>query len=192
MIATTLRGALAHYTLYKNLGAGTVGWYSRVVSVYCHWAGGDVPLASFNGEAISRMLLDKEREGRSPYYLKSLRGGLVAFLREIREGQPVERVRSIRTPPLEPHALKPDEVERLLTGCRVLPLEQRWRMVLMLSLGYYTGLDAADILRLERRHISSDGAIFVRRGKTGTAIHVARPWRSGRPCSSPRERRPTA
>ena len=69
MIATTLKGALKHYTLYRTLSAGTVAWYSRVVSVYCHWAGGDVPLQDFNGDAISRMLLDKERDGRSPYYL---------------------------------------------------------------------------------------------------------------------------
>lgn len=175
MIATTLRGALAHYILYKRLGAGTVGWYTRVVSVYCHWAGGDVPLQNFNGETISKMLVDKERDGRSAYYLKSLRGGLVAFLREIREGQPVERVRSIKTPPLDPHALSAAEVERLLAACSSLPADRRWLYVLMLSLGYYTGLDAADILKLERKSIGSDGSIYFRRGKTGQPIHVRIP-----------------
>lgn len=175
MIATTLRGALAHYTLYRTLSAGTVNWYSRVISVYCHWAGGDVPLADFNGDSISRLLLDKEQAGRSPYYLKSLRGGLVAFLREIREGQPVERVRSVRTPPLEPHALSPAEVERLLAAVDSLPPGSRPVYRLMIGLGYFTGLDAADILKLERRHIAADGSIFFRRGKTGSPIFVRIP-----------------
>ncbi len=175
MIATTLKGALAHYTLYRRLAAETVAWYSRVISVYCDWAGGDVQLAEFNGDAISRMLLDKERAGRSPYYLKSLRGGLVAFLREIREGQPVERVRSIRTPPLDPHALTPDEVEKLLAACNGLDPEWRWRYKLMILLGYYTGLDACDIWRLERRQIAADGSIHFRRGKTGSAVFVRIP-----------------
>jgi integrase len=172
MIATTLRGALAHYILYHTLAAETIAWYSRVVSVYCHWADGDVPLGDFNGESISQMLLDKERAGRSPYYLKSLRGGLVAFLREIKQGQPVERVRTIKTPPLDPHALEPEEIEKLLLECNKLPPEIRWRYKLMILLGYYTGLDRADICRMERRSIASDGSIFFRRGKTGSAIYV--------------------
>lgn len=175
MIATTIKGALRHYTLYRTLSAGTIAWYARAVSVYCHWAGGDVPLAEFNGDSISRLLLDKEQAGRSPYYLKSLRGGLVAVLREIREGQPVERVRSVKTPPLDPHAIKPDEVERLIDACHSLPPEQRWKYRLMIALGYYTGLDAADIWRIERRHIAADGSLFFRRGKTGTQIFVRIP-----------------
>lgn len=175
MIASTLKGALKHYTLYRTLAAGTVAWYSRVVSVYCHWAGGDVPLQEFNGDSISRLLLDKEQAGRSPYYLKSLRGGLVAFLREVREGQPVERVRSIKTPPLDPHALTPAEVERLLKACDSLPEASRWRYRLMICLGYYTGLDAADIWKLERRSIAADGSLYIRRGKTGTAVFVRIP-----------------
>lgn len=175
MIATTVKEALSHYTLYRTLSSGTVAWYARVVSVYCHWAGGDVPLAEFNGESISRLLLDKEQAGRSPYYLKSLRGGLIAFLREIREGDPVERVRTIKTPPLDPHALTPAEVERLLGACDALPGNRREPFRLMICLGYYTGLDAADIWKLERRHIQVDGGIFFRRGKTKTAVYVAIP-----------------
>lgn len=175
MIATTLLGALKYYTLYRTLGAGTVAWYSRVISVYCHWAGGDVQIAEFNGDSISRMLLDKEEAGRSPYYLKSLRGGLVAFLREIRDGQPVERVRSIRCPPLDPHALTPAEVEKLLAACNSIPPASRWRYRLMIALGYYTGLDACDIWKIERKHIGRQGELFFRRGKTGAAVFVQIP-----------------
>src|ERR1041385_6424189 len=104
MIASTLRGALARYTLYRALAPETVAWYSRAVSVYCRWAGGDVPLQEFTGQRISEMLLAKQRAGRSAYYVKSLRGCLVALLRDIRGDAPIERVRSIRTPKLDPTA----------------------------------------------------------------------------------------
>jgi len=175
MIAATLKGALNHYTLYRTLAPETVAWYSRAVSVYCTWAGGDVPLASFNGQTISEMLLAKQRAGRSAYYVKSLRGGLVALLREVRGDAPVERVRSVKTPPLDPHGLTPAEVERLVKQCDSLPPEARWRYRLMILLGYYTALDAADIWRLERKHIDRRGWIAFRRGKTGSLIFVAIP-----------------
>jgi integrase len=171
----TLKEAIDHYTLYRQLAPQTIAWYSRAVSVYCHWARGDVPLSEFNGEAISRMLVAKEAEGRSLYYLKSLRGGLVSLLRHLRGGAAIEQVRSIRPPPLDPIALTPQEVERLLAACQTLPPENRWRYVLMISIGYYTGLDAADIWRLERRHFATNGSLFFRRGKTGAAIFVRVP-----------------
>lgn len=175
MIASTLQGALESYTLYHDLAPETAAWYRRAVSVYCRWEGGDIPLQAFTGKRISEFLLAKETEGRSPYYVKSLRGGLVALLREIRGEQPVERVRSVRTPPLDPHGLTPQEVERLLLACQEIPKGGRWRYVLMILLGYYTGLDAADIWRLERRHIAADGSIFFRRGKTGKPVFVRIP-----------------
>lgn len=175
MIATTLRGALNHYTLYRQLAPETVAWYARAVSVFCSWAGGDIPIQEFNGERISQMLLHKQRAGCSAYYVKSLRGGLVALLREVRGDGPIERVRSVRTPPLDPAALTPREVERLLKACYELPIECRWRYTLMILLGYYTGLDASDIWRIERKHIDSDGSIFFRRGKTGAPVFVRIP-----------------
>ncbi len=175
MISATLRGALARYVLYHTLAPETIAWYSRAVSVYCGWAGGDVPLQEFNGERISQMLLAKQRAGRSAYYVKSLRGGLIALLRDIRGDAPIERVRSIRTPQLDPTALTAAEVERLLAACHALPIRCRWYYQLMIALGYYTGLDAADIWRLERRTIGDDGSIFFRRGKTGSPVYVQIP-----------------
>lgn len=175
MIATTLKGALTHYTLYRTLAPETVAWYARAVSVYCSWAGSDVPLQDFNGQRISEMLLDKQRAGRSAYYVKSLRGGLVALLREVRGESPVERVRSIRCPPLDPHALKPAEVEWLLVAVASLPPASRWRYRLMIALGYYTGLDACDIWRIELKHFGRDGSLFFRREKTGSPVYVRVP-----------------
>lgn len=175
MIAPTLRAALARYTLYRTLAPDTIAWYSRAVSVYCQWAGGDVPLHDFNGQRISEMLMAKQRAGRSAYYVKSLRGCLVAILRDIRGNDPIERVRSIRTPQLDPAALTCQEVERLLKACHPLPEACRWHYTLMILVGYYTGLDAADIWRIERRQIDSDGAIFFRRGKTGSPVFVQVP-----------------
>jgi integrase len=175
MIATTLKGWLSRYTLYRTLAPETVAWYGRVVSVYCTWAGGDVLLQDFNGQRISELLRDKEQAGRSLHYVKSLRGGLVALQRDIRGDEPIERVRSVRTPQLDPNGLTPAEVERLLNAVDELPPASRWRYRLMILLGYYTGLDACDIWRIERKHIDSKGGIYFRRRKTGSLVYVRIP-----------------
>ena len=170
MIAHTLRGALENYLLYHDLAAGSVDWYKRIVSVFCGWAGGDVQLARFNGEEISRLIRDKQAAGRSPYYLRSLRNGLVAVMHDIRGDGPRERVRGVRCPPLDPDGWTAAEVELLLTvGCRDMPpaSADKWR--LCIALAYYTGLDRCDIERLEQRHFAADGGLLYRRSKTGSA-----------------------
>lgn len=164
----TLKQRLDEYVLYHDLAAETVKWYRRITNVFCTWAGGDVPEDQFNGTAISRLLADKKAAGRSPYYVRSLRSGLVAVLHEIRGNAPVERIRGVRCPPLTPEAWTPEEVERLISeGCKGMPCEAQWRWQLCIALAYYTGLDRCDIERLERRHFKADGALLYRRRKTG-------------------------
>jgi len=175
MLATVLSQALENYLLFHDLAPGTAAWYRRVVSVFRTWAGGDPLLADFNGEQISRLLRDKKAAGRSPFYVKSLRGGLVAVLREIRGDEPMERVRGVRPGQLDPEAWTPAEVEQLLRACDPMPPESRWRWVLTIAVAYYTGLDRCDLWRIERRHISPAGAIRWRRSKTGGRCHVGLP-----------------
>jgi integrase len=165
---STLKQRLDEYVLYHDLAAETVKWYRRIVSVFCTWAGGDVPLDRFDGTAISRLLADKKALGRSPYYIRSLRNGLVAVLHDVRGNGPVERIRGVRCPPLQPEAWTPGEVEKLIAdGCRGMPYDSLWRWQLCIALAYYTGLDRCDIEKLERRHFGPDGAVFYNRSKTG-------------------------
>jgi integrase len=175
MHATTLREAVEQYILFHDLSCETAAWYRRVGSVFAGWAGRDVLLDDFNGEQISRLLLAKRDAGRSAHYVKSLRNGLVALLREIRGDAPIERVRSIRTDPLDPQAWTPQEVERLLEACEAMPAASRWRWRLTIAVAYYTGLDRCDLWRLERQHISPDGLIRFRRQKTKSPVCVALP-----------------
>jgi len=174
MIAMTLRAALDSYILYHQLAPETINWYCRAVKAFTGWAGGDVPLSEFNGEAISRMLLDKHREGLSAFYVRSLRSALVAILHDVRGGE-AERVRSVKTPTLDPHGLTPEEVGRLIAQCAALPLHLRYKCEALLELGYYSGLDPKDIWRMERADIWPGGEIFFRRGKTGAAVFVKIP-----------------
>lgn len=166
----TLKQALDRYILDRDLAAETAAWYVRVVSVFCTWAGRDVRLSQFHGEAISRFLAAKKAAGRRPYYLKSLRGGLVAVLREVRGSRPVERIRSVRCPPLEPEGWTAAEVQRLLSpGCDRMTEASRWKWELCISLGHYLGLDRCDIEELEQRHFADNGALLYHRRKTGQA-----------------------
>jgi integrase len=171
MIAHTLRGALENYLLYHDLAAGSVDWYRRIVSVFCGWAGRDVPVAEFNGEQISRLILAKQAAGRSPYYLRSLRNGLVALMHDLRGDGPRERVRGVRCPPLDPDGWSAEDVSLLLSrGCASMPPASRDKWRLCIELAYYTGLDRADIENLEQKHFAANGALLYRRRKTGQPV----------------------
>lgn len=175
MRAQTLRSVLDQYTLYHDLKPETIAWYGRVVGVYLSHYGNDSLAENFSGESISRLLMAKQQAGCSPWYVKSLRSGLVALLREIRGNGPCERVRTIKAPPLDPDAWTPEQVERLLAACSPMPEQSRWRWQLIILLGYYSGLDRCDIELLERRHIQGDGAIYWRRSKTAKPVFVRLP-----------------
>jgi hypothetical protein len=175
-MARTLRGLLRQYVLYRSLKPDTAAWYARIVGVYCEWAGRDVPLRLFDGKRISRMLAEKQAEGRSTYYCRSLRSGLVALLREHRGDAPLERVRSVKTAPLEPEGWTAAEVERLLQiGCSDMPEASRLYWQVTIALGYYSGLDACDLWRIDRRQISAAGVLLHHRSKTGKPIAVQLP-----------------
>ena len=166
----TLKQELDQYVLYHDLAADTRAWYRRIVSVYCTWAKCDPPADQFNGESISRFLADKQAADLSPYYIKSLRNGLRAVLGAIRGNDPIERVRGVRCPPLEPDGWNAGEVERLLSpGCDGMPDASRFRWQLCIALAHYLGLDRCDIERLEQRHLTDNGALIYRRRKTGAA-----------------------
>lgn len=171
---TTLRAALDSYLLYHQLAPESVEWYERAYRAFSGWSGGDVQLSEFNGETISRFLVDKQRQGKSPFYVRSLRSALVAILRDIR-GENMERVRQVRTPKLDPHGLTPEEVGRLIGACARLHPKIRRKTEVALQLGYYTGLDQKDIWRMERADIWPGGEIFFRRGKTGKQVFVRIP-----------------
>jgi hypothetical protein len=171
---TLLTQAVEEYILYHVLAAETVAWYRRVVSVFRGWlratAKREPRIGDFNGQTISQCLLDKQVAGRSLYYVKSLRGGLVAVLRAIRGDSPVERVRTIKVPPLEPEGWTAEEVRLLLSpGCDPMTPASRFKWELCINLGHYLGLDRCDIEQLEQKHFNDNGALIYRRRKTGAA-----------------------
>jgi integrase len=175
MHAIVLSDALEQYILYRDLSRETAAWYRRICSVFIGWAGSDVLVAEFNGEAISRLILAKQQAGRSSYYLRSLRNGLVALLREIRGDAPMERIRTVKTRPLDPQAWTAGEVELLLLSCQEMPPASRWRWQLIIAMAYYTGLDRCDLEKLTRENIGLDGVIYTTRSKTGAPVVVRVP-----------------
>lgn len=166
----TLKEELDLYLVYHHTSPETAAWYKRAASVYCTWAGCDPAIDQFNGELISRFLIAKLADGRSPYYVKSLRNGLRAVLGAIRGDAPVEKIRTIKCPPLEPDGWTVEEVERLLSpGCDALPDRWRFKFRLCIALAHYLGLDRCDIERLEQTDFAESGAVICRRRKTGAA-----------------------
>lgn len=172
MHATTLKEAVARYLLYRDLAKGTTIYYRRICSTFAGWAGGDVLLVEFNGEAISRFLQEKQQAGKSTHYVRSLRNGLMALLRDVRGSEPVERVRTIKTKPLDPQCWSPADVERLLAACAEMPPASEWRWRLMIALAYYTGLDRCDLERITLAEFDARGTLYTHRSKTGAPVVV--------------------
>lgn len=174
---STFDELLENYVLYHDIEGSTADWYRRVGRVMTSWHGRPVRAAEFTGELISRLLLDKKRAGNSDYYLRSLRSGLVAILRDARGSGPVERVRSVRTGPLKPGAWTAAEVERLLAAIprAVADDDGQWYWTVVIALAYYTGFDRCDVQRITRADIRNDGLIPFFRSKTGRPALVAIP-----------------
>lgn len=166
----TLQTELERYVLFNDLTAETRAWYRRVASVFTRWSS-DAGSDTFDELAITQFLADKQASGVSPYYLKSLRNGLVALLRSIRGEAPVGRVRGVRCPPLQPEAWEPHEVARLLSpGCNPIPEPGQFKWQLAILLAYYLSLDRCDVERVEQTHFADSGALIYARQKTGVLL----------------------
>lgn len=161
----TLRGLL----LLRDIRETTEDHYHRVIDVFVNWRGRD-DNADFTAAAVSEMLRDKAREGRSPYYLRSLRSCLCVLLRAIGDRNPV---RPVRLPRLERIGWTSEEVVRLFVAARG---KGAWWGSLV-EAAYYTGLSLCDLLELRGEQIDEHGWVRTKRRKTGAAVLVAVPRR---------------
>ena len=168
----TVRTHLEGYLLRTEVRATTEVYYRRVVGVFCRWYGGDVPESDLTADTLNRFLREKQLAGRSSYYRKSLRSGLVAVLRD-RLGS--DKVRSIRLDALDVRCWDGAEVARLVERCDVLPDQHRNYFRHAIALAYHTGLSQVDLHRVERLHVGEGGTIRLRRSKTGQECFVALP-----------------
>jgi integrase len=151
----------------RDIRATTERFYRRVIAVFVGWRGSDDG-DGFTADAVSEMLRDKSRAGRSPYYVRSLRAVCRMLLKELgRSGA----VRPVRLPPLEREGWSIDDVARLIAKGYV---DSQWWGTII-EAGYYTGLSLCDLLALKGSQVSQDGWVRTKRQKTGAAVLVAVP-----------------
>jgi integrase len=169
----TIDATLESYLLYHDLRDSTVATYRRIVSTYRSWqraTDGD----TFDAEAVSRFLRDKQTQGTSSHYRRSCRSTLVALLRH---GGDTGRVRSVRTEPLEPRAWSADEVARLVAAVPQVarwPEHQRFWQTLIQA-AWYSGLNWCDLREIQRADVPDDGRLIWRRSKTNRRVVVYLP-----------------
>lgn len=169
----SIHEALDAHLLSVDLAAETEIWYRRVVGNFCAWCGtSDVPRADLTAERVSEYLRAKQREGRSPHYVKSLRGGLLAVLAPWVDQR---NVRTIRPPKLDPDSWLPEEVDLLIDRVDTLPEYKRPYYSRIIGYGFYTGLSKVDLHLLERRHFTRAGVLITRRHRTGKLVVVEVP-----------------
>lgn len=167
-MSETFLAMLDDYVLKTDLDADSENWYRRIGSVFVGWFGrDDVPSEELTCTLFSKFLHDKQREGRSPHYCRSLRGGLLAVVSEIVDSR---KVRTIRLPKLTPISWTPLEVASLVRHVKVLPHYKREHYAGLIQFGYYTGLSRSDLHELERSEFNSDGVLISNRGKTGADV----------------------
>jgi integrase len=173
----SLKSVVSSYCLLRDLKPKSQEQVHRIVGVYLSWAHReDLPATEFTADAISRFLLDKQTAGRSSHYRRSLRNTLRALYRFANNGHS-EPIRPVRLDSLEPDSWTPEEVDRLIQACDEIRLTmyERWRWRTLIGTAYTTGLNACDLHRIERRHITASGVIPFVRAKTGKRVCVCLP-----------------
>lgn len=167
----SIRAQLEAYLLRTEVRNSTAVCYRRVVNVFCNWYGTNVPEEALTADTLNRFLRDKQEEGASSYYRRSLRSALVAILRD----HSIGKVRPTKLEPLTVHCWDASEVARLVDACDVLPAKHREYYRQAIIVAYHTGLSQIDIHRLERSHVDASGTIRLRRSKTGNESVVTLP-----------------
>lgn len=160
-----IHSVVDNYILLHDLAHETAAWYRRIASVYSNWD----KSAEFTADGVSRLLHDKQQEGRSSHYRKSLRNGYRALLNFAGDRAPI---RAVRLDPIEPEAWSESEVARLIAAVPgVIDGERlRWLYSRTIAVAFYTGLSQVDLFRLTADCIDARGILRTRRQKTGTRV----------------------
>lgn len=155
---------LDSYLLEHDIRATSAEYYRRIWSVFRNWLLNQPEMPPFCAVTISRFLMDKQAEGLSSYYRRSLRGGLVAILHHVGD---FNRVRSVKLEPLNPETWTTAQVIRLVGASRHYRNRRDadyWPSII--QAGYYSGLSQCDIERITRLDIGCDGTVIIRRSRT--------------------------
>jgi integrase len=166
---------LGSYVLQHELKRSSEAQMATVLKVFLNWIGvSDLPVEHFTAERISEFLLAKQREGKSSHYRRSLRNSLKALYRFAHDGAG-SPIRPVKLESLEPESWTTEEIERLIAACDELSYRDRnwWRTFILVA--YYSGLNACDIHRLEKRHIPANGCVAFARAKTGKRVFFGLP-----------------
>lgn len=166
---------LGSYLLQHELKRTSEAQMATILKVFLNWVGvPDMPTEHFTAERINEFLLSKQREGKSSHYRRSLRNSLKALYRFANDGAG-EPIRPVRLESLEPESWTADEIEKLIAACDELSYRDRnwWRTFILVA--YYSGLNACDIHRLEKRHIPANGCVAFARAKTGKRVFFGLP-----------------
>jgi integrase len=156
---------LEDYLLARDLAPDSDAFYRRTVAVYSNWNGHQ----PFSANSVSQFLRDKQAEGRSSHYRKSLRNGLCALLGHAKIAG---KVRTVKLDRLEPEVWSPAEVSRLIAAAP----DEWWKTIIAFC--YYTGLQQCDCVnRFRRSWIAADGMVKTTRKKTGKLVVAMIPKR---------------
>ena len=152
------------YCLSRELKRSSEKQIDTVVKVYSAWAG----KREFTADNVSEFLRHKQEEGRSSYYRRSLRSTLVSLLR-FNGDRGI--VRTVKRQPMELDTWSASDVRRIIEAVKesVSATKHDWWMSLITA-AWYTGLSWCDLLNLDRKDVSEDGTVSVRRSKTGKAV----------------------
>jgi len=163
MVATCERH-LESYLLERDIREVTEAYYRRVVSVFLRWATQQTESLAFNSTTVSRFLRDQQIAGKSSYYRRSLRSGLVALLRHAGD---TRRVRTVKLDELERATWSTTEVCRLIAASRHYQHRDETYWATLIEAAYYSGLSQVDLERLTRSHFDERGVVVLRRSRTG-------------------------
>lgn len=177
----TLSEYARDYGLLRDVKAGTLRQYAIVAALFERWAGGPVPLDTLDEDSVSAWLRDYAAEA-APATVRSKRATILALWRAAADDRlcepPTRRVRAQRRSAPRPvvEAWTIQEVEQLLTACRMLPRRHRCGLPrsvwwdLAIRVAWDSGLRWGDLIALQVSSICPNGAATVIQAKTGRPV----------------------
>lgn len=176
---------LAHvesYLLARDVSKSYAKLLRSRMKKFARWCGGDFPIADLESDIVNRFLAFLQTTPAAPVTVDNYRRAILciwrsAYLERLNDNPPL-RVRSIRKPRRLVMAFTVDEIKQLLKYAATLAgyfpngvkRSDFWQAVIHAA--YSTGLRRADILKLQKNDIRTDGQIQLVQNKTGYPVTV--------------------
>jgi integrase len=178
--APTLADFLDDYAARRSLRPGSTRQMKLAVVQLCRWCGRELLVSDLTEKLVSDWLADYAASGKAPATVKGRRTAILILWRAAADAglcsPPTRNVRNVRLQWKPATAWRPDEVQRLIAACRLLPREHPcglrravwWELAVRVA--WDSALRWGDQISLPVNVIQPDGTFEICQSKTSRPV----------------------